>query len=51
MLGKFVYSNPTKLYFGENSLEICRRNWHAMVKMSCWYMAAVRLRKTVFMKT
>ena len=21
MLGKFVYSNPTKLYFGENSLE------------------------------
>ena len=20
MLGKFVYSNPTKLYFGENSL-------------------------------
>jgi alcohol dehydrogenase YqhD (iron-dependent ADH family) len=21
MLGKFVYANPTKLYFGENSLE------------------------------
>lgn len=21
MLGNFIYSNPTKLYFGENSLE------------------------------
>ena len=21
MLGKFVFSNPTKLYFGENSLD------------------------------
>ena len=45
MLGKFVYSNPTKLYFGENSLE------NLPQELSCWYMAAVRLRKTVFMKT
>ena len=43
MLGKFVYSNPTKLYFGENSLE--------NLPQECWYMEAARLRKTVFMKT
>ena len=25
MLGDFVYSNPTKLYFGENSLDGLRK--------------------------
>ena len=29
MLGKFVYSNPTKLYFGENSLENLPQECHA----------------------
>lgn len=51
MLGKFVYSNPTKLYFGENSLENLPQELACYGKMSCWYMEAARLRKTVFMKT
>ena len=47
MLGNFEYYNPTKLYFGD--LMVCGKNCRSMGKMFCWFMAAVRFRKTAFM--
>lgn len=46
MLGKFVYSNPTKLYFGENSLE------NLPQELACYGKNVMLVYgKTVFMKT
>lgn len=51
MLGNFSYCNPTKLYFGDNSLENLNTELKKYGKTWFWYTAAVRLRKTAFMTT
>ncbi len=40
MLGDFSYSNPTKLYFGEHSLEGLRKELPPTAKTCCWSTAA-----------
>lgn len=35
MLGNFVYSNPTKLYFGENALEFLGGELKNTAKILC----------------
>lgn len=38
MLGNFVFSNPTKLYFGEDSLKYLNEELPKYGKMCSWYM-------------
>ena len=45
MLGNFTYANPTKLYFGEDSLKNLNTELHKYGKNT----VAVQLRKAVFM--
>lgn len=47
MLGNFSYCNPTKLYFGEDSLDCLREELPKYGKMSCWSTAVAPSNETV----
>ena len=49
MLGDFMYSNPTRLYFGEHAMDNLKRSWPTMARKYSWYMAAVPLKRMGFM--
>lgn len=49
MLGNFKYSNPTKLYFGGDSLNNLKEERQAMERMYSLFMVEVLSRKMVFM--
>ena len=47
MLGKFVYPILPIVFWRKFIRKICRRKLACYGKMSCWYMAAGSIRKTV----
>lgn len=49
MLHDFTYYNPTKIYFGKDSMQNPLQNLRITAKIFCFYTAKTQSRKLAFM--